>query len=305
MNLTKSVEWIYKILSDRDSTYFPLEARYKAPLALFLYNEEMKSKSVFDQIKNTEKLVHFADDYTFSRRCDDYYNYWLYLYCYFSGDSFKDELYLKIFQNYNDEIGAFSSINNSHFYEIRSSAFGGICSFLHKEFNVGRKISEYLVKIFQQNEYKNVFFMIKDENNNFIEEFNDTNERLYKLNVSNPLYYALSLASINLSIAYLIFREEIFLEYSKKYFEKIVAFGNAAYLNNYIGKFGIASTLLYFITKEKYYFDYYIITMKYLDKTVSEDGNWENYNSNAVLSIDRTSEFISSILIMKKIIGKC
>lgn len=145
--------------------------------------------------------------------------------------------------------------------------------------------------------------MIRYKNNEYVTKYPEKFARLYDFydNDGSPLYYAFSLAVINLAIGYLKTNEIKYLEYAEKYYNIIISIGDQAIFNNYIGKFGIASNLLYIITENTIYQEYCEKVEIYLQDSQLELGCWEDYASNNILSLDRTSEFTASIHMMKLI----
>ncbi len=302
MKLTeKSLKWIKNHINNQEFIDLPIEAYYKAPIALYLGGESIDAQRILSKMKNTVDLYHYSDKHTVGRKCDNYYNYWLFLYQYFAKDPNKKEIYEIIKESFSEKTGGFTSIKNAEVYELRATAFGGICAFLMKDYQVGKSTADFIVNLFKKNEFiGDHFYLIQDENNELITNYSEENQRFYNYYVKNskPLYYSVSLAIVNLCLAYMASGDEIYIECAKEYYDILIKSGKEAIFNNYIGKFGIASVLLYINTKDELYGDYYKRVNEYLAQTQKEFGFWEDSASNLTLALDRTSEFTASIYIM-------
>lgn len=143
--------------------------------------------------------------------------------------------------------------------------------------------------------------MVTNSENHYLISKEQRFKRLFVFdkNEDKPLYYAFSLAVINLAIGYIATLDKTYLNYAIKYYDYLLSCGDQGIYNNYIGKFGIASALLSVLTEENKYSQMVEHVMDYFGDTQNEEGYWEEFEKDSILSFDRTSEFTASISLIK------
>jgi len=302
-NLENTVKWIIKKSSSDDQKC--LEAYYKSPIALYLNGKPEAAAELYERLKKRFDLCNYKDNYTENRVCDCYYLYWIYMYLYLAKNEDKEVIYARIKDNYIDKLGGFLSVKEERNIEMRTTAFAGICAFLQKDDQVGVSAADYLVDLVEknkENQNQNHFYMLADADNLQVLELKNRFNDFYCVE-SKPLYYAFSLSIILLSYTYEYKKDYKYLEAAEKLYFLLIREGKAAVFNNYIGKFGVATVMLRRVTHKSIYEEYLEKVEQYLEENLQGD-HWENYETDCVLSMDRTSELMACIEIMKLLGGE-
>ena len=295
-NVESIVSWIISKSSSDDQKC--LEAYYKSPIALYLNGKPDDAANLYDRLNKRFDLCNYRDSYTKNRKCDCYYLYWIYMYLYLAGNKDKEVIYARIKDNYINKLGGFLSVKENRNIEMRATAFAGICAFLQRDYYVGISTADYLVDLVERNrKNRNHFYMLLDADNLKVLEIESRLNDFYSVE-SKPLYYAFSLSIILLAFAYEYKNEYKYLEVAEKLYFLLIREGKTAVYNNYIGKFGVATAILYRITHKSIYEEYLEIVEQYLTENLQVD-HWENYENDSILSMDRTSELLACIEIMK------
>jgi len=306
--LKKANSWIKKeVIPKLETSNLPLEAYYKIPFGLSLVNDLKTAKYVWNFMDKQLNVCEYLDRYLLKRRCENYYKYWIFLYCIHTNSKKKYMIYENIKKSFSNLNKGFLATKIPDEYELRSTAFGGICAYLMNDSFVSQATSDFVIDIYMKNIKENTFYFMKDKKNELIKKYPKKLERfyIYDLKVNKPLTYAISLATINLCLGYLMSERLEYLKYAKKYFKMLLTEDNALILNSYAGKLGIALALLYYITRENKYYDYLVETMDYFKQTQKTNGCWKfetEKTDDMIITIDRTSEFLASIRIINSII---
>jgi len=271
------------------------------PLAFSIFCRKENSFVVSKYIQeNFSSDYYFNDNYNENRRCDHYYEFWLFLNYIHTKNNDSMKIYKRILESYNNE--AFSNSYDMHTneFEVRATAFGGICAYFINDDSVLINASNYLIRVFDYNNENSKFHFIFDRNFNPVLFNKKQLEKLYFFynEQVTPLYYSFYLASICLALTFLISREIQYIKYAEKYYNCLLLSDSVKY-NSYSGKLGIASALLSNITRNQYYRKNANDIKNYISITQSDMKNIKNN----IINIDRTSEFSISIYIIESLLS--
>lgn len=299
--LDNIVKWILTKSSKDDKAC--LEAYYKSPIALYLNGRTKDAADLYERLKQRFDLCNYIDEYTQNRKCDCYYLYWIYMYLYLANNQDKEMIYARIKENYIDMLGGFLSVRGEKNIEMRATAFAGICAFMQKDYHVGGSSADYIIELLEKNRMnKNHFYMLVGADDFRVLDAKNRFNDFYCVD-SKPLYYAFSLSIILLAYTYEYKKESKYLEAAEKLYFLLIREGRTAVFNNYIGKFGVATVMLHRETKKNFYKEYLDKVEEYLEEKLQDD-HWEDYEKDSVLSMDRTSEILACIEMIRMLGGE-
>lgn len=304
--ILRGTSWLtYEINKRAQASDWPqdLQAHYKIPLALYTARKPILAAKHLELVKEIffDHDGHFRENNTtlpYLTYCYFYRDWWLVSSANLLRDESANKINAKI-ANLQTPYGFRWSSNSSN-TSLLATSIGGLNAIFAGNLDSGYQAAKAVSETFKiQSDLNNCFYFNRTSSGELIKDISSP-WMVYTPNHPKPLYYVFGLSIYLLAMASKTNSDSKFLEDALALHSFYVTHcGTKGIKHPYSGKIGLASSLLYKLTKNQDCLQTAWTVVNYITDRQSVDGRWSlnefirlDESNRFSVEIDRTAEYI-------------